>query len=50
MAPCPSPFTPQQETQIVFQFGRLGYVARVWRWFRNIGEYSNKKFYFFPGG
>ena len=34
MAPCPSPFTPQQETQIVFQFGRLGHVARVWRWFR----------------
>ena len=44
MAPCPSPFTPQQETQIVFQFGRLGHVARVLRWFRKEFNVSLKQF------
>lgn len=34
MAPYVNPFTPEQETQIVFQFGKLGRIVKVRRWFR----------------
>ena len=32
--PKPSPFSPDQESQIVLQYGRLGSIVKLRRWFR----------------
>ena len=40
MAPKPSPFSPEQENNIILQFGKLGSVVKVRRWLRK--EYQVK--------
>ena len=40
MAPKPNPFSPEQENNIVLQFGKLGSVVKVRRWLRK--EYQVK--------
>ena len=40
MAPKPNPFSPEQENNIVLQFGKLGSVIKVRRWLRK--EYQVK--------